>query len=169
MSHDDQDYFLPLEDQRVFGAGIRRKRVPFIRSSEHELNTTDSSASTTGAASTQPGPSIANTYLSIVLPKSEPRSTTTTTAEPNQHQYQPRYRRRRRIAKSATFLFLFGPAQQKRHCITQMIIIIPPLAPTKPPSPTNSASPTPIPPLTSTAPATACATSPPTDGTPTVE
>ena len=83
MSHDDEDYFLPLEDQRVFGAGIRRKRVPFIRSSEHELNTTDSSASTTEARPTQPGPSIANTYLSIVLPKSKPQSTdtATTTAE----------------------------------------------------------------------------------------
>lgn len=81
MSHDDEDYFLPLEDQRVFGAGIRRKRVPFIRSSEHELNTTDSSTSTTGAASTQPGPSIANTYLSIVLPKNEPQSTNTATAQ----------------------------------------------------------------------------------------
>ena len=38
---DEEDYFLPLEDQRVFGAGIRRKRVPFVRSSEHELNTFD--------------------------------------------------------------------------------------------------------------------------------
>ncbi|KAJ5677773.1 uncharacterized protein N7477_003406 [Penicillium maclennaniae] len=56
---DDEDYFLPLEDQRVFGAGIRRKRVPFVRSSEHEL-------STTRPAST-PATSIADTYLSIVL------------------------------------------------------------------------------------------------------
>lgn len=58
---DDEDYFLPLEDQRVFGAGIRRKRVPFVRSSEHNL-------STTRPAST-PATSIANTYLSIVLKK----------------------------------------------------------------------------------------------------
>ncbi|KAJ5690005.1 hypothetical protein N7462_004397 [Penicillium macrosclerotiorum] len=61
---DDEDYFLPLEDQRVFGAGIRRKRVPFVRSSDHELSTVNP------ASSTAPGPSIANTYLSIVLKKS---------------------------------------------------------------------------------------------------
>lgn len=59
---DDEDYFLPLEDQRVFGAGIRRKRVPFVRSSEHELRTTR-------PAST-PAASVADTYLSIVLKKS---------------------------------------------------------------------------------------------------
>ncbi|KAJ5140225.1 hypothetical protein N7448_003633 [Penicillium atrosanguineum] len=58
---DDEDYFLPLEDQRVFGAGIKRKRVPFVRSSEHEL-------STTRPAST-PATNIADTYLSIVLKK----------------------------------------------------------------------------------------------------
>jgi len=65
---DEEDYFLPLEDQRVFGAGIRRKRVPFVRSSEHELNTTDA---TTAAPNTGiPGPNIADKYLSIVMPKS---------------------------------------------------------------------------------------------------
>jgi hypothetical protein len=58
---DDEDYFLPLEDQRVFGAGIRRKRVPFVRSSEHELRTTRPSST--------PSTSIADTYLSIVLKK----------------------------------------------------------------------------------------------------
>lgn len=60
--YDDEDYFLPLEDQRVFGAGIRRKRVPFVRSSE--LNTT--SQSSTAETSSN----IADTYLSIVLKKS---------------------------------------------------------------------------------------------------
>ncbi|OJJ37123.1 hypothetical protein ASPWEDRAFT_26535 [Aspergillus wentii DTO 134E9] len=71
MSHanDDEDYFLPLEDQRVFGAGIRRKRVPFVRSSEHELNTT--TPATTTALSSNSGVSIANKYLSIVLPKKD--------------------------------------------------------------------------------------------------
>lgn len=61
---DDEDYFLPLEDQRVFGAGIRRKRVPFVRSSEHELNTTTPARP---SSTTPSGPSIADTYLSIVL------------------------------------------------------------------------------------------------------
>lgn len=79
MSH-DEDYFLPLEDQRVFGAGIRRKRVPFVRSSEHELNTTTISTST--ASSTRgAGPSIADTYLSIVMPRgSQSTSTSTSTS-----------------------------------------------------------------------------------------
>ncbi|KAJ5653800.1 hypothetical protein N7490_000803 [Penicillium lividum] len=55
--YDDEDYYLPLEDQRVFGAGIRRKRVPFVRSGE--LNTT--------TASSKSGINIADAYLSIVL------------------------------------------------------------------------------------------------------
>ncbi|KAF7718548.1 Uncharacterized protein PECH_003636 [Penicillium ucsense] len=72
--HDDEDYYLPLQDQRVFGAGVRRKRVPFVRSSEHELSTIKSG----GQSSTTPlGPSIADKYLSIVLQK-EPIKTTTT-------------------------------------------------------------------------------------------
>ncbi|KAJ5091933.1 hypothetical protein NUU61_006803 [Penicillium alfredii] len=74
--HDDDDYFLPLEDQRVFGAGIRRTRVPFVRSSEHELNTTGPGAS---SSSTPPGASIANTYLSIVM-KQQPVNTRTFTS-----------------------------------------------------------------------------------------
>ncbi|RLL98631.1 hypothetical protein CFD26_104646 [Aspergillus turcosus] len=72
MSHnDDEDYFLPLEDQRVFGAGIRRKRVQFVRSSEHELNTTTSRTTTTTPQSTSSGLSPADKYLSIVLPKDQ--------------------------------------------------------------------------------------------------
>lgn len=72
---DEEDYFLPLEDQRVFGAGIRRKRVPFVRSSEHELNTTTH----TRPSSARPGPSIADTYLSIVLKGSTDPSTSANT------------------------------------------------------------------------------------------
>ncbi|OJK01497.1 hypothetical protein ASPACDRAFT_116274 [Aspergillus aculeatus ATCC 16872] len=108
-AEEEEDYFLPLEDQRVFGAGIRRKRVPFVRSSDGpDLNTTDSalrrnaSASTTAPSST--GATIANKYLSIVLSKSTtptpeeftvdslataPSTTTTTTttaaASPQSH------------------------------------------------------------------------------------
>lgn len=76
---DDEDYFLPVEDQRVFGAGIRRKRVPFVRSSEHELNTTN--ATTTAPNTGIPGPSIADKYLSIVMPKGMTSDSTRTTAE----------------------------------------------------------------------------------------
>ncbi|KAE8354390.1 hypothetical protein BDV28DRAFT_131041 [Aspergillus coremiiformis] len=63
---DDEDYFLPVEAQRPFGSGIRRKQVPFVRSSEQELNTICRTAPAQSATS---GPSIANKYLSIVLPK----------------------------------------------------------------------------------------------------
>ncbi|KAJ5619928.1 hypothetical protein N7510_003912 [Penicillium lagena] len=82
MSHEeeqDEDYFLPLEDQRVFGAGIRRKRVPFVRSSEHELNTTVPSSSS--AASTPFATSIADKYLSIVLKPKTSTSPSTPTEE----------------------------------------------------------------------------------------
>ncbi|PLB42208.1 putative G-patch domain protein [Aspergillus candidus] len=71
QTEEDDEYFLPLEDQRVFGAGIRRKRVPFVRSSE--LNTTDRTSSAP-PPSTAPGPSIANTYLSIVLGKDKDKA-----------------------------------------------------------------------------------------------
>ena len=71
--NDDEEYYLPLQDQRVFGAGIRRKRVPFVRSSEHELNTINPAR-----PSTPSGSSIADTYLSIVL-KNEKTSTSPST------------------------------------------------------------------------------------------
>lgn len=73
---DEEDYFLPLEDQRVFGAGIRRKRVPFVRSSEHELNTT---APARPSSTTPSGPSIADTYLSIVLKQPNKPNTSSNT------------------------------------------------------------------------------------------
>ncbi|KAL4734713.1 hypothetical protein BDV11DRAFT_49599 [Aspergillus similis] len=73
MSYEDEDYFLPLEDQRGFGAGITRRRVPFVRSSE--LSTLTSAPATPAAT----GASIANTYLSIVMPKEAALSSTTTT------------------------------------------------------------------------------------------
>jgi hypothetical protein len=67
-TYDDEDYFLPLEDQRVFGAGIKRKRVPFVRPSDHAtLSTTNSS--TIVRQSSEPAASVADRYLSIVLPK----------------------------------------------------------------------------------------------------
>ncbi|KAE8147927.1 hypothetical protein BDV25DRAFT_168782 [Aspergillus avenaceus] len=59
----EEDYFLPPQDQRPFGAGIRRKPVPFVRS--NDLTTTP----TTRTSSAPPSTSIANKYLSIVLPK----------------------------------------------------------------------------------------------------
>ena len=65
---DDDNYFISLQDQRVFGAGIRKKGVSFVRSSEYELKTTELDPEST--SNTNPsGGNIANTYLSIVLPK----------------------------------------------------------------------------------------------------
>ncbi|KAL1863334.1 hypothetical protein Plec18170_000168 [Paecilomyces lecythidis] len=71
MPYEDDDYFLPLEDQRVFGAGIRRKRVQFVPSADKTLNTTDdvSNASQGTRQTSEPAASIADRYLSIVLPK----------------------------------------------------------------------------------------------------
>jgi hypothetical protein len=71
MAYDDEDYYLPLEDQRVFGAGIKRKRVPFIQAGVTNLDTTSNSVSAPATTSSSPapshGPSIGDKYLSIVL------------------------------------------------------------------------------------------------------
>lgn len=61
MADDDEDYFLPVEDQRVFGAGIRRKKIAFVPAT--------SSDSTLPKAHPSRSTSSAERYLSIVLPK----------------------------------------------------------------------------------------------------
>lgn len=58
---DDEDYFIPLQDQCVFGAGIKRKRVPFVSASSL------SSAATESVEDPKKDNSV-NRYLSIVLP-----------------------------------------------------------------------------------------------------
>ncbi|EEH40223.1 hypothetical protein PAAG_02278 [Paracoccidioides lutzii Pb01] len=83
MAYDDEhEYFLPLQDQQVFGAGIKRKRVPFIPSSDITAasNTPSSSKDISSASNTllqqqqqqqqqQPNTSsIGDRYLSIVFP-----------------------------------------------------------------------------------------------------
>jgi hypothetical protein len=63
---DDEDYFVPLEDQRVFGAGIKRKRVPFVRPS------TESTLSpTTLPEASESQISVADQYLAIVMSKKQ--------------------------------------------------------------------------------------------------
>lgn len=63
MSPDDEDYHLPLQDQRVFGAGIKRKRVPFVRAESQP-------APAPAPAQTHPdGQSLGDRYLAIVLPQ----------------------------------------------------------------------------------------------------
>ena len=71
QAYEDEDYFVPLEDQRVFGAGIRKKGVQFVRSSEYELGTTSSSVNHEPSNNSSAGGDIANAYLSIVLPKNQ--------------------------------------------------------------------------------------------------
>ena len=58
MADGNEEYFLPLEDQRVFGAGIKRKRIAFVPSSSLDSVT----ANATKAAST----SSHDIYLSII-------------------------------------------------------------------------------------------------------
>jgi G-patch domain len=63
MSHDidneDDEYFLPLQDQQVFGAGIRRKRVPFVRAESES----------SPALPAGPKLGLGDRYLAIVLPQ----------------------------------------------------------------------------------------------------
>src|SRR5947209_3987273 len=61
MTEKDDEYFLPLEDQRVFGAGIKRKRIAFVPSS-----TLESVASTPTKATTT---TSHDRYLSIIEKK----------------------------------------------------------------------------------------------------
>ena len=72
MADSDEDYYLPLQDQRVFGAGIKRKKINFIPASTSESPLPTSSQKN----------DIGSRYLSIVLPKStsqSPNGTPTTT------------------------------------------------------------------------------------------
>ncbi|KIW21182.1 hypothetical protein PV08_01762 [Exophiala spinifera] len=64
MSDDGEDYHIPLQDQRVFGAGIKRKRIAFVPAS----SASESSLPTFSNPQPQPV-DIASRYLSIVLPK----------------------------------------------------------------------------------------------------
>jgi len=63
MEHDE--YFVPSEDQRVFGAGIKRKRVAFVPAATAE--------SPLLAPSAPPSGNAADRYLSIVFP-SDPKT-----------------------------------------------------------------------------------------------
>ncbi|KAJ5932606.1 hypothetical protein N7516_007095 [Penicillium verrucosum] len=60
MTSEDEDYFLPPEQQRPFSSGIRRKPVQFVRSSNLDTTTAPTPSSSSGT-------SIADTYLSIVM------------------------------------------------------------------------------------------------------
>jgi len=57
----DDEYEVPLQDQRVFGAGIKRQRVRFVPST--------SSAATVLATASANSKSASDIYLSLVLPQ----------------------------------------------------------------------------------------------------
>ncbi|KAH0536025.1 hypothetical protein FGG08_007074 [Glutinoglossum americanum] len=70
-NEDDDEYFIPLQDQRVFGAGLKRKRVHFVPATENGPQASPPKPET---------PSIQDYYLSIVLPN------TKSTPSPNNKQ-----------------------------------------------------------------------------------
>jgi hypothetical protein len=83
MASEDEDYYLPPEQQRPFTSGIRRKRVPFVRSSDLDTTTPSTSTSTSGA-------SIADKYLSIVMkPKTTPSTPTHNPSPDRTHSAPP--------------------------------------------------------------------------------
>ncbi|KAI9815371.1 MAG: hypothetical protein M1832_005510 [Thelocarpon impressellum] len=59
-----EEYFVPLQDQRVFGAGIKRKRVQFVPAKEASSATTPPR---TDATSTGEPNRAGDYYLSVVL------------------------------------------------------------------------------------------------------
>jgi hypothetical protein len=61
---DDDEYEIPLRDQRYFGAGLKRKRVRFVASTEQPL------LSGSLQASSKTPSSAADRYLAIVLGQS---------------------------------------------------------------------------------------------------
>lgn len=70
MMEHDEEYFVSSEDQRVFGAGIKRKRVAFVPAVTAE--------SPQFAPPAPPSSNAADRYLSIVFP-SDPRNHNQTT------------------------------------------------------------------------------------------
>ena len=63
---EDDEYEIPLRDQRYFGAGLKRKRIQFVPSTT--TTTTARSLPTTSSTS------VADRYLSIALKKATPES-----------------------------------------------------------------------------------------------
>ena len=73
---DDDTYEIPLQDQRVFGAGIKRKRVKFV----------PSTPSVAPPPNKRPATSVSDFYLKLVLPDEQVSATevsTSTTSLPS--------------------------------------------------------------------------------------
>ncbi|KAA6409189.1 MAG: hypothetical protein FRX48_06742 [Lasallia pustulata] len=71
----EDEYFVPLEDQRVFGAGIKRKRVTFVPADSAPLPAVQSTPDTSA---------VGHRYLSIVLGKTQSQ----VQIDPNDHPSQ---------------------------------------------------------------------------------
>lgn len=67
----DDEYYVPLVDQRVFGAGIKRKRVAFVPAENDE--------SPSSIPATTKSSNAANRYLSIVMKNAAPDPDTAST------------------------------------------------------------------------------------------
>jgi hypothetical protein len=67
---DDEFYTVPLVDQRVFGAGIKRTRIKFV-------------AESTTTETTPTGPSLAERYLSIVFKNNPEAASAVSSPVPN--------------------------------------------------------------------------------------
>jgi len=72
----DDEYYVPLVDQRVFGAGIKRKRIAFVPAANH-----DSSISVPAKSS-----NAGSKYLSIVMKTANPHTATATSLDGNQQE-----------------------------------------------------------------------------------
>lgn len=71
-----EDYDVPLEKKRPFGAGIKRKRVEFVRASDPDLRTTSD------AGPPVSGSSVSDLYLNLVLPGEKKAKTSGKVAAP---------------------------------------------------------------------------------------
>lgn len=74
---DEEDYYTPLTDQRVFGAGIKRKRIDFVPAS----TTVSELTTVTPIPPAERASTVGNHYLSIVLPKSAAASSSSSSSE----------------------------------------------------------------------------------------
>lgn len=77
---DDDEYEIPLRDQRYFGAGIKRKRIQFVPSADPAQSTSLPSTPSTTAA---------DRYLSIVLKKRATEVVRPRSAHPSDHNETP--------------------------------------------------------------------------------
>jgi G-patch domain len=75
MASDDEEYFIPLEDQRVFGAGIKRKRVAFVPSKTEIVAPDPPHSESTRSTK------IGDYYLSLVMPSQSPLAEAENTRE----------------------------------------------------------------------------------------